>query len=169
MTLLSSEDEAIRKLSISALVRGKDKAKKLEALGVKPVLINDLNDVEVIKKAASEHDSKFPVRVTVVTVRKLANGRSKVVFNTASGFHEASAKAEVLGLAERKKQTGKDVYFIHTSGTSNVSDRPISGQYSESRIFSDKEDIYAYKKEREAIEKYDQRTMASSPTSSCRR
>ena len=99
-----------------------------------------------------------------------------VVINTANGFHYNSARALILGLGERKKQTGKQTHFIHvrcinlfksyvsqskanqTSGTSNLGDRPVSGKYTETRIFSDKEDIYSYEKYRENIEAYDQRT-----------
>lgn len=49
---------------------------------------------------------------------------------------------------------------MQTSVTSNLSDRPISGQYREPapRFFSDNDDIYSYEKEREAKEGYDQRT-----------
>ena len=36
-----------------------------------------------------------------------------VIINTATGYHPESAKAMVLGLALRKKNTGKDVYYIH--------------------------------------------------------
>jgi len=136
-TILKSNENVIRKLEVSALVRGEDKAASLSSLGVRPILFKDLDDLDVIRTAASEHD---------------------VVIHTASGFHTASAKALILGLAERKRQTGKDVYYIHTSGTSNLGDRPITGQYTESRIFSDKENIYAYMKHRESVEAYPQRT-----------
>lgn len=36
-----------------------------------------------------------------------------VVIHTASGFHEASARALILGLSKRKKDTQKDTHFIH--------------------------------------------------------
>jgi len=42
---------------------------------------------------------------------------------------------------------------------SNLSDKPITGEYLESRVFSDEDpDIYEYLKHRNAIEQYDQRT-----------
>ena len=40
---------------------------------------------------------------------------SQVVINTASTFHTASAKAMIVGLGERKKQTKQAVHFIHVS------------------------------------------------------
>jgi hypothetical protein len=36
-----------------------------------------------------------------------------VVIHTASGFHTASARALILGLGERKKETGNKVHYIH--------------------------------------------------------
>jgi len=63
-----------------------------------------------------------------------------------------------VDLERGEKETGKDVYYIHTTGTSNLADRPISKQYLENRIFSDKDDIYEYELHRESIETYPQRT-----------
>ncbi|KAH7117581.1 NAD dependent epimerase/dehydratase family protein [Dendryphion nanum] len=122
---------------ISALVRRADQAKALESKGVNPILFKDLDDSETITRAASEHD---------------------IVINTASGFHTSSARALILGLSSRQKQTGSQTHFIHTSGTSNLADRPLTRSYTESRIFTDKSDIYAYEKHREELEVYAQRT-----------
>lgn len=44
------------------------------------------------------------------------------------------------------------------SGTSNIADRPQTGQYFENHVFSDKSAIYHYEKYRESIEAYHQRT-----------
>jgi hypothetical protein len=38
-----------------------------------------------------------------------------VVIHAASGFHTLSARALILGLAQRKQDTGKEVYYIHVS------------------------------------------------------
>jgi hypothetical protein len=40
-----------------------------------------------------------------------------VVIHTASGFHTRAAKALVLGLRQRKKVTGQEVYYFHVSQT----------------------------------------------------
>lgn len=68
--------------------------------------------------------------------------------------------ALIHGLSKRAKETGKPVHYIHTSGTSNLSDQPITGAYlhPSSKIFSDKENLYAYQKGREALQVYPQRT-----------
>lgn len=47
---------------------------------------------------------------------------------------------------------------FQTSGTSSLGDRPITGTYTETRVFSDEEDIYEYQRRREDGEKYQQRT-----------
>ncbi|KAJ9656576.1 hypothetical protein H2201_008509 [Coniosporium apollinis] len=135
-TLLSSTHPSIRALSISAIVRGEDKAAQLADLGVKPIVIKSLDDLDAIRVAASLHD---------------------IVLNLASGYHTASARAEILGLAARKRQTGRDVYFLHQSGTSNLADRPITG-YVQTRVFSDRDNIYELEVQREELEQYAQRT-----------
>ncbi len=108
---------------------------------VTPILYNDLDDIEKTIEVASHHD---------------------IVINTTIGFHPQSAAALVHGLAKRKQRTGHDVYMIHTSGTSNLGDRHISGKYIETpkdRVFDDAtDDIYSYEKGREKQEPYAQRT-----------
>ena len=107
---------------------------------VKPVIYRDLDDVDKTIEVASQHD---------------------FVINTTLGFHPESAAALVHGLAKRKHATGKDVFMIHTSGTSNMADRPITKQYveTEGRVFDDeKDDIYGYEKKRNEEQPYMQRT-----------
>ena len=65
----------------------------------------------------------------------------------------------ILGLGDRKSSDStKHVHFIHTSGTSNLADHPITATASDVHIFSDKENIYAYENSREVAEPYAQRT-----------
>ncbi|CAI7629913.1 hypothetical protein N7533_004103 [Penicillium manginii] len=113
-------------LSISALIRRPEQAAKLEALGVKPLRFEGLDDLEACKNVASKND---------------------VVINAASASHDSSAKALIEGLALRKKDTGKDAYLIHTSGTSILGDHPYTGIDQNGKIWSDeKDDIYAMEK-----------------------
>jgi len=135
--ILHSTYKKVKNLKISVLIRNASQAEVFDKQGLRTILFESLDQQDILQKAAKEHD---------------------VVIHTASGFHTASAQALIRGLGERKKDTGRDVYYIHTSGTSNLGDRPISKQYSESRIFSDKEDIYEYELHRESIEIYAQRT-----------
>ncbi|KAI9813306.1 MAG: hypothetical protein M1827_004248 [Pycnora praestabilis] len=137
-TLLSTKNVSLKTLQISALVRRSHQAQQLSGKGVIPILIKSLDDTETIQRAAAGHD---------------------VVIHTASGFHGGSARALIRGLAERKKRVGKEVYYVHTSGTSNLADQPITGKYTEDRVFSDNdEDIYAYEVMREKAQTYHQRT-----------
>lgn len=60
-----------------------------------PIIFKSLDeDVELLKKAASEHD---------------------IIINTASAARAIGARSLVEGLAERKKITGEPVWFIHVS------------------------------------------------------
>ncbi|KAK9233872.1 hypothetical protein V1525DRAFT_414956 [Lipomyces kononenkoae] len=81
-----------------------------------------------------------------------------VIINTALAFHTESAVAMISGLSDRQSKTGKKTWFIHTSGTSSIADRPISKIYCESREFHDTDDIYTYELNRESYEAYKQRT-----------
>lgn len=141
--LTQSSDASLKDLTITCLVRGKDRVQKLrDAYGprVEPILYHDLDDTDRTIEVASEHD---------------------IVINTTLGFHPESAAALVKGLAKRKQATGKDVWMIHTSGTSNLADQPLSGTYvhPEGKVFNDaRDDIYRYEKERNELFAYPQRT-----------
>jgi nucleoside-diphosphate-sugar epimerase len=140
-TFLNSSNSSIKALQISVLVRSKTQAKKLTGLGVHPILFQDFDDTATITKAASEHD---------------------IVIHTASGLHTNSAIALVRGLAERKKSTGRNVIFIHTSGTSKLGDKPITEKDNSGKeipIYSDRgSNMYETLKKQEAKETYGQRT-----------
>ena len=142
--LLNSNSPALSSATITCLVRGSDRIAALTATygaRVKPVLYEGIDDLEATIAIAAQHD---------------------LAINTMTGYHPASAQALVRGLAKRKESTGRDVWMIHTSGTSNVADQPISGKWIEEdpeREFDDnKDDIYGYEKEREALHPYLQRT-----------
>ncbi|KAH7160358.1 NAD dependent epimerase/dehydratase family protein [Dactylonectria estremocensis] len=136
-TLLQSADSSIKGSQLSALVRKQEQADILTAKGVNAIVFDGLDDTAAVRDAASKHD---------------------VVINTASAFHPAAAEALILGLADRKKETGRETHLIHTAGTSSLGDLPVSGGFTETRVFSDKEDIYAYIRHREDLEPYRQRT-----------
>jgi hypothetical protein len=57
-------------------------------------------------------------------IKATADGIIQVVINTASGFHTGAAKALVLGLGQRRKATGKDVYYFHVSRMINFLSPP---------------------------------------------
>ncbi|KAI1470470.1 NAD(P)-binding protein [Daldinia caldariorum] len=141
---INSKSPALSGASISVLLRGEDRVAKItSAYGsrVKPILYKDIDDIDAIVASAAQHD---------------------VVINTTVGFHPASIQAAVRGLAQRKAATGRDVWLVSTSGTSNFSDTPISKKWvePENQEFDDaKDDIYGYEKDREVREgPYHQRT-----------
>ncbi|SPO01202.1 related to NAD dependent epimerase/dehydratase family protein [Cephalotrichum gorgonifer] len=136
-TLLRSSSPHIQGSKFSALVRKQEQADILKQHGVEGIVFSGLDDTEFVRKVASDHD---------------------VVIHTASSQHTAAAEAIILGLADRQKQTGKETDLIHTSGTSSIGDHPISKTYLESRILSDKDDIYEYQRQRESMQTYVQRT-----------
>ncbi|KAI1500903.1 NAD dependent epimerase/dehydratase family protein [Biscogniauxia marginata] len=142
--LLNSSSLTLSNATITCLVRGTDRVSKLLSTygnRVCPILYKDLDDLDVITTVAAQHD---------------------LVINTTLGFHAASTQALLRGLAQRKASTGKDVWMVHTSGQSNLSDQSFSGTWVEKipgREFNDAEDdIYGYEKEREALHPYLQRS-----------
>jgi len=145
-TLLASDAPALRSATITCLLRDAKRAEKLTSHygdRVKLAEYKDLDDVEATVHYASQHD---------------------IVINTTLGFHQASAVALVKGLGKRREETGRDVWMIHTSGTSNLADTPFTKtwtdqQYPEGREFDDTStDVYGYEKEREKLHEYPQRT-----------
>jgi nucleoside-diphosphate-sugar epimerase len=92
---------------VLGLVRTEDKATQLKQLGIEP-LLGTLADASKLAQAAS---------------------RSDAVINTASADDSFAVEAIIQGLA------GSGKPFIHTSGTSVVSDR-AAGEYSDA-IFNE--------------------------------
>jgi hypothetical protein len=124
----------------------KSRSKKLlstyGAENVEPVLYAGLDDLEKTVDVAAECD---------------------VVINTTLGYHPESVKALIKGLAKRKNATGHEVWMVHTSGTSNLADRPVSGKWlfesKEGKEFDDSvDDVYGFEKQREEETPYPQRT-----------
>lgn len=125
------------------LLRNPAQQSYFEHKNIKPILFSGVEDIAVIKQAASEND---------------------IVVNGAISFAADAARALIHGLAERKRlHPDKRVFMLHTSGTSNLGDRPVSKRfveprYAEGRVFLDTEDIDGYHRMREKLESYPQRT-----------
>ncbi|KAK5047750.1 hypothetical protein LTR84_006415 [Exophiala bonariae] len=114
----------IKDIHVSALVRSATQVKGISTLGVAAIIFRGLDDVDAIKSAAAEHD---------------------IVINCASAMDLNACLAILEGLAIRRKATGRDVHLLHTSGTSNYADHPISGTPDLS-IKTDESDIYGWEK-----------------------
>ncbi|KAI0147647.1 NAD dependent epimerase/dehydratase family protein-like protein [Xylariaceae sp. FL1272] len=145
--LLNSTSAAIRSSPITCLVRGADRATKLRDVygnRVSPVVYRDLDDLKTTTATASRHD---------------------IVISTTLGYHSPSALALLTGLSQRQKtHPQNDIWFIHTSGASNIGGRPITQSWVDDaspsgREFDDeRDDVYAYEVDREAKQPYIQRS-----------
>ena len=142
--LLEKDGATLGAATVTCLVRGPERAATLSsAYGdkVRTIVYQDLDDLEATEAAAAHQD---------------------IVINTTLGYHSASAQALLRGLARRKASTGREVWIIHTSGTTNLADQAYSGKWVEKvpdREFDDaKDDIYGYEQEREALHPYAQRS-----------
>jgi nucleoside-diphosphate-sugar epimerase len=139
-TLLNSTVPSLKEVPITLLLRGKDRADTFTAKygdRVRPILYEGMDDLDRTIEVAAQHD---------------------IVINTTMGDHPGSSAALVKGLAQRKKLTNSEPWIIHTSGTSNVSDRPITNPMPIREWDDSKDDVYSFEKELEAKEPYGQRT-----------
>ncbi|RYP59085.1 hypothetical protein DL769_008684 [Monosporascus sp. CRB-8-3] len=139
--LMASEAESLRDLTISLLVRGEDRAAKLkDKYGdrIVCILFKNFDETSFITEIASQHD---------------------IGVNAACGFHPPGAEAMVRGLGLRKATTGRPTWMIHTSGCSNISDRPLTGTAHSDREWddADAEAVYEFEKAENAREWYPQR------------
>lgn len=144
--LLGSTHPLLSKVPVTVLIRGSDRAAKLQQVygdRVSPVLFDDLDNINLITELASQHD---------------------IVINAGTGFHPASAEAIVRALAKRQQDASggeaRRPWVIHTSGCSNISDDPIGGDDQRDRWFKDADPlvIYEHEKAADAREPYLQRT-----------
>lgn len=143
-TLLAQSCHPLGIGTITCLVRSNECASRLLRVygeDINLVVRHSLDDTEIATLIASKHD---------------------IVINCAPPTHAYSALALIEGLAKRTKRTGKDVWFLHTSGTENLADLPISQKWTHSgevREFDDaKEDVFGFEREREAEAPRPQRT-----------
>ncbi|KZV72598.1 NAD(P)-binding protein [Peniophora sp. CONT] len=111
-------------LSITALVRSKDKAAKLEHFGVKTVL-GSLDDAALLEAEAAKADA---------------------IVQGASHDHINGVNALLKGAKARFEQTGKQPIFIQTSGTGAFVKVDAMGEYTSERVLSDMDpDLFDFK------------------------
>ncbi|VDB84735.1 unnamed protein product [Peniophora sp. CBMAI 1063] len=102
-------------LSISALVRDKDKASKLARLGVNAI-VGSLEDTALLKAEAA---------------------KAEAVVQIASFGDIDAARALLRGAKNRFERTGERPVFIHTSGAGAFVKLDVMGEYSSDRVVSD--------------------------------
>ncbi|KAK8109298.1 hypothetical protein PG984_015099 [Apiospora sp. TS-2023a] len=141
--LMTSTAPSVKNLKVSVLVRGEERADQLvRTYGedrVAPVLFRDYDETKLIEQLSSQHD---------------------IVINAGSGFHPSSAEAMVQGLSQRTQTTSSTrPWMLHTSGCSNVSDRPITGEAFPNRELHDADGtaVYDFEKSENEREWYPQR------------
>lgn len=101
------------KYNVTVLVRREAAAKELESRGAKTAM-GQLDDSETITKHTEAND---------------------IIFHTATADHLPSVEAVIRGI-ERRAAADKETIYIHTSGTSLLSDH-VRGAHKSETIFSD--------------------------------
>lgn len=82
-----------------------------------------------------------------------------IVFGMMDASHSKSACAILDGLAKRRRHTGRDTIYVHTSGTSNLADKPLTVGLKSAVEFDDMiSDIYGFERTADEIDPYPQRT-----------
>ncbi|KAF3764641.1 hypothetical protein M406DRAFT_291779 [Cryphonectria parasitica EP155] len=131
--ILKSTHPGLSKSTISVLVRGEDRAKKLkEGYGdrINPIVYSGVDDTEHVASVAAEHD---------------------IVLNIGVGYHPPSAVAMVQGLARRLADKGnKTPWIIQISGITNISDSPLQGDNHPERVHDDADSLAIYEFEKAA-------------------
>ncbi|CAK1363940.1 unnamed protein product [Cercospora beticola] len=141
--LVASEHPALKDITYTCIIRGEARIPKLKAAygdRVKIEVVDSLDDIGRTADIASQHH---------------------IVINAAISFHVESALALIRGLSRRQEQEdNKKVLMLHTSGTSNLADRPITNPSSSPpREFDDtQDDIYTFLQKEESGIPYPQRT-----------
>ncbi|CAI6014197.1 unnamed protein product [Clonostachys chloroleuca] len=129
-TFLDGSNEWVNHYQVSVLVRTKGQADFARANNITPVLFE-----HVRRLGASDQDRHRPYWSRM-----------------------ASRQIPHLWTREETKDLGQKVHFLSISGTSNFSDRQVTGKFIDNRVKSDEEDMYSCEKYRESFEHYPQRT-----------
>ncbi|KAL2822452.1 hypothetical protein BJX63DRAFT_427021 [Aspergillus granulosus] len=135
--VLKSADAKIKSAAYTVLVRKEEQAAKITKLGVTPVLFNGLDEFDLLRQQAAEHD---------------------IVINTADAFNTKAAEALILGLSDGQKKSGREAIYLHTSGTSSVGEYPVPESSHGLRVLKDTDDVYDHLVQLERKKPYAQRT-----------
>ncbi|OQU99115.1 Glutathione S-transferase, domain-containing protein [Cladophialophora immunda] len=136
-SLLRSKDIVFSSVRLSALVRSEQHAKVLSEEGIDVVHFDDTNAINQFQKIGAGFD---------------------IIIDPAFTFQPSYCEALIAGQGQRKVRTAQEVYYIHQSGTSNIANQPITKGFTETRTYSDKENIFAYQRFRESVDTFGQRT-----------
>lgn len=140
--LLTSEEPSIKPLTIDVLVRDSKATEILQkAYGarVRPILWTGFADIPFVTDTASNYD---------------------IIINAGTGFIPDGAKALVHGLARRTSPVMPVAWMLHTSGCSNLADRPLTHTAHPDRVWDDADSkaVYEFLAAEDARDPYPQRT-----------
>lgn len=140
--LIRSEEPSIKLLTIDVLVRDNEAREILhKAYGdrVRPILWTGFTDIPFVADTAANYD---------------------IIINAGTGFVPDGAKALVHGLARRTSPVLRVPWMIHTSGCSNLADRPLTQIAHPDRIWDDADSkaVYEFLAAEDARDPYPQRT-----------
>ncbi|KAH8745505.1 hypothetical protein F5883DRAFT_587290 [Diaporthe sp. PMI_573] len=140
--LIRSVEPSIKSLAIDVLVRNKDAAEILRkeyGNRVRPILWTGFTDIPFVTDTARNYD---------------------IIINTGTGFVAEGAKALVDGLSCRTAPTLPVPWMLHTSGCSNLADRPLTRAAHPDRVWDDADGkaVYEFLEDEDAQDPYPQRT-----------
>ncbi|OAL47586.1 NAD dependent epimerase/dehydratase family protein [Pyrenochaeta sp. DS3sAY3a] len=145
--LLQSTHSSAKSASFSVLLRSATQAALFEKLDATPVILENSDDLDELRRIASGFD---------------------IILNFAYSVFPQHAKALVQGLGDRKKSNSSSrepVFIQASSGTSNISDRPFTAPDRVAKLglpteYTDLDPIAVYEAEKllNVDEAYAQRT-----------
>lgn len=141
--LIRSEEPSIKPLTIDVLVRDNDATEILhKAYGdrVRPIPWTGFTDIPFVTNTAANYD---------------------IIINAGTGFLPDGARALVHGLARRTSPVLPAPWMLHTSGCSNLADRPLTQTAHPDRAWDDADSgaVYEFLKNEDARDPYPQRTI----------
>lgn len=139
-------------------MRTKGQADFARANNITPVLFETFDDSELLTRIGQDFDTMSSPGVHLSVAVLFSNRSSTVIVHTGQGWHPTAAKSLFSGQEKRQRDLERKVHFLSISGTSNFSDRPVTGKFIDNRVKSDEEDMYSREKYRESFEHYPQRT-----------
>ena len=110
-TLQNTSYPSLENAKLSVLVRGESKDAFFRQKGIETEVIEGAGQLDLLRKIASNYDSKTKPRTRSIYPRIMINFFS-VIINPAFCFQTDAANALVLGMGDRVKRTRKELHFI---------------------------------------------------------
>ncbi|KAK7212171.1 hypothetical protein V2G26_019349 [Clonostachys chloroleuca] len=147
-TFLDGNNEWVNHYQVSVLVRTKGQADFARANNITPALFETFDDSELLTRIGQDFDTMSSPGVHLSVAVLFSNRSSTVIVHTGQGWHPTAATSLFSGQEKRQRDLERKVHFLSISGTSNFSDRPVTGKFIDNRVKSDEEDMYSREKYR---------------------